>query len=151
MTHLIEQLRRIREPRLLVLGDLMLDRYTWGSAERVSPEAPVLVLAADREEVRLGGAASVAGLLRGLKAEVVLAGIVGDDAAGRIAHRLFDESGIDARLVAIDPNRPTTTKERFIGRAANKHAHQILRVDREICAPIESNQARRLAAAVIAE
>ena len=118
MANLIEHLNRIGKSRLLVLGDLMLDRYTWGSAQRVSPEAPVLVLAADREEVRLGGAASVAALLRGLDADVVLAGVVGDDASGRISRRIFEESGIDARLVAIEPNRPTTTKERFIGRAA---------------------------------
>lgn len=148
MTTLIEQLRRIREPRLLVLGDLMLDRYTWGSAQRVSPEAPVLVLAADREEVRLGGAASVAGLLRGLKAEAVLAGVVGNDPAGRIAYRLFEESGIDSRLVLVDAGRPTTTKERFIGKAANKHAHQILRVDKESCSPIDTDQEARLAAAI---
>lgn len=148
MNRLIEQLRTIGKPRLLVLGDLMLDRYTWGSAQRVSPEAPVLVLAADREEVRLGGAASVAGLLRGLEAEVILAGVIGDDASGRIAQRLFEESGIDARVVTIDPSRPTTTKERFIGKAANKHAHQILRVDRESCSPISREQEEQLAAAI---
>ena len=55
------------QPRILVLGDLILDRYTWGDAERVSPEAPVLVLRVDSREVRLGGAGSVAMLLRGLE------------------------------------------------------------------------------------
>ena len=65
--------------RVLVLGDLMLDQYTWGRAERVSPEAPVLVMQAETCDVRLGGAGAVAGLLRGLDAEVLLAGVVGDD------------------------------------------------------------------------
>src|SRR6185503_10962562 len=97
-----------------VVGDVMLDRYTWGNATRVSPEAPVLVLNADHEEVRLGGAASVANLLRGLEAEVVLAGVLGDDPGGRAARRLIDEAGIDGHLVTEDVCRPTTTKERFI-------------------------------------
>jgi D-beta-D-heptose 7-phosphate kinase/D-beta-D-heptose 1-phosphate adenosyltransferase len=65
--------------RVLVLGDIVLDQYTWGRAERVSPEAPVLVMQAETCDVRLGGAGAVAGLLRGLDAEVLLAGVVGDD------------------------------------------------------------------------
>ena len=69
----------------------MLDRYTWGNAERVSPEAPVLVLRADTCEARLGGAASVAALLRGLDAQVTLAGVVGDDADGRLLRELLDQ------------------------------------------------------------
>ena len=77
--------------RLLVAGDLMLDQYTWGDVERVSPEAPVLVLRAEQEEVRLGGAASVAGLLAGLKIRGIVAGVVGHDPAGRIVARLLSE------------------------------------------------------------
>src|SRR4051794_18033576 len=79
---LIDVLDRLGRPRILVVGDLMLDRYTWGDADRISPEAPVLVLRADRQEERLGGAAVVAHLLRGLEAEVACAGIVGTDSSG---------------------------------------------------------------------
>ena len=75
---LATQLDKMKSPRILVLGDLILDRYTFGNAERVSPEAPVLVLRSDAQEVRLGGAASVAFLLRALGAEVTLAGVLGD-------------------------------------------------------------------------
>src|SRR5260221_3474058 len=98
------------QPRILVLGDLILDRYTWGDAEGVSPEAPVLVLRVDDKEVRLGGAASVAMLLRGLEARVTLAGIVGDDPEGRTLQSLLSDEQIENDLVLIDPERPTTTK-----------------------------------------
>jgi len=131
--------------RLLVLGDLILDRYTWGNAERVSPEAPVLVLRAGEREVRLGGAASVASLLRGLGADVTLAGVVGDDSEGRTLRKLLDEAGIHTQSVLTDPTRPTTTKERFLGRAANRHPHQILRVDHELREPIGAELEERLA------
>jgi D-beta-D-heptose 7-phosphate kinase/D-beta-D-heptose 1-phosphate adenosyltransferase len=131
MSNLLDVLSRLASPKLLVLGDLILDRYTWGAAERVSPEAPVLVLRADQDEVRLGGAASVAGLLRALEAEVLLAGVIGDDNQGRVLGKLLQEAGIGQEMVLTDPDRPTTSKERFMGRAANRHPQQILRVDRE--------------------
>ena len=137
MSLLSDYLDSIGRPRALVFGDLILDRYTGGNADRVSPEAPVVVLKADTHEARLGGAASVAGLLSALGAEVVLAGVVGDDASGRVLRRLLSEAGIDHRLVLCDPNRPTTAKERFIGRAAGRHPHQILRVDDEVRTPLD--------------
>lgn len=73
----------------------MLDRYTWGTAERVSPEAPVLVLNCDLEEARPGGAAGTAYLLAGLRARASVCGVVGRDAAGRTLRRLLDEAAID--------------------------------------------------------
>lgn len=127
---------RLGNPRVLVVGDLILDRYTWGNADRVSPEAPVLVLDVDRRETRLGGAGSVAGLLRGLEADVTLAAVLGDDAGGSEAQRLLDEAEIDDSLVDVIPERPTTTKERLIGRASHRHPHQILRVDTEVRTPM---------------
>ena len=83
MTDLATLLNDVGRPRVLVVGDLVLDRYTWGNAQRISPEAPVPVLDADLREVRPGGAASVAALLRGLDAEVLLAGVTGEDADAR--------------------------------------------------------------------
>ena len=70
MTDLLTSLERLARPHILLVGDVILDRYTWGDADRISPEAPVLVLRVNGEEVRLGGAASVASLLRGLEADV---------------------------------------------------------------------------------
>ncbi|MBI3861708.1 MAG: bifunctional heptose 7-phosphate kinase/heptose 1-phosphate adenyltransferase [Planctomycetia bacterium] len=131
-------LDQIGRPHILVIGDLILDRYTFGNAERVSPEAPVVVLRVDSKEVRLGGAASVAMLLRGLEAEVTVAGVVGDDSEGRTLLSLLRDEKVNCDLVLVDPSRPTTTKERVIGRAANRHSHQIVRVDYESRDPLDN-------------
>lgn len=135
-------------PKIVVLGDVILDRYTWGNAERVSPEAPVMVLKTDQHEARLGGAASVAALLRDLDVRVSLVGVVGHDTNGRVLQKLLEEAGIDGSSLLMDSNRPTTTKERFIGRAAERHPHQMLRVDAESTEPICSWLETRLIKAV---
>ena len=151
-----------RLDRVLVIGDLMLDRYTWGDIERVSPEAPVLVLRAELEEVRLGGAASVASLLAGLGLSPVVAGVVGADAPGRIVRRLLAElpgqlsrfsvplslvSPLRSRsLVLIDSSRPTTVKDRLLGRSRYHHPQQLLRVDHESQSPLDSTLEERLIA-----
>ena len=111
--------------RLLVVGDLMLDRYWFGDVERISPEAPVPVVRVRRSEERLGGAANVALNAVVLGAPAVLVGVVGDDEAGRRVEALARARGIDARL-AIDPTLPTTIKLRVIGRQ-----QQLLRIDFE--------------------
>lgn len=135
-THeLLSTLDSLGQPRVLVLGDLMIDRYTFGDAERISQEAPVLVLRADRQEIRLGGAASVCQLLRGLDAQVTCVGLVGVDSDGEELRQMLETAGVDQHAVLDDPARPTTTKQRFIGRAQNRHPHQILRVDREVRTP----------------
>jgi D-beta-D-heptose 7-phosphate kinase/D-beta-D-heptose 1-phosphate adenosyltransferase len=123
---------RLGQPRVLVIGDVMLDRYVWGDAARISQEAPVILLQADRREERLGGASSVAMMLAALGARVTLAGVVGDDAAGREARALAEGMGIDCEPVLADPGRPTTVKERYIGRAQHRHPQQMLRVDFEV-------------------
>lgn len=138
--------------RLLVLGDVMLDRYTCGEAERVSPEAPVLVLRSEDEEVRLGGAASVASLLAGLGVCGVVAGVIGDDPAGRTVDCLLRDLGQNsASLLITDPARPTTVKQRLLGRAANHVPHQILRLDRESRQPLDKSQSENLAKSVTEE
>src|SRR5262245_38225922 len=93
---LIELVQRFGGPRAPVVGDGMLDRYIWGDAEGVSQEAPVILLRADRREDRLGGAGSVAMMLRALGATVSVAGIVGGDLEGELARRLLTDAGIDA-------------------------------------------------------
>ena len=135
---LLSALDTLRSCRLLVVGDVMLDRYVRGEAERISPEAPVIVLRADDEEVRLGGAGGVASFARALGADVSLAGVVGSDAAAVTLRCLCRDDGIDTSRVLVDASRPTTQKERFIGLAAGRHAHQMLRVDRESRSPLEA-------------
>src|SRR4029450_2733640 len=85
---------RLGHPHALVLGDLILDRYTWGNAERVSQEAPVILLRADQREARLGGAANVAHMLRCLEAEVTVAAVVGNDADGQELRLMLAEAGV---------------------------------------------------------
>ena len=139
----ISRLNDRTDANVLVFGDLMLDRYTWGDADRVSPEAPVMVLRAEHSDVRPGGAAAVAAILRRLGAAVSVAGVVGDDHAGRSLQRVLQESGADAELVQVDSTRPTTTKERFLGKAASHHAHQMLRVDHECAKPLALTHSSR--------
>jgi D-beta-D-heptose 7-phosphate kinase/D-beta-D-heptose 1-phosphate adenosyltransferase len=133
---LLETFDSLGHPRVLVIGDLILDRYTWGNAERVSQEAPVILLRTDHREARLGGAANVCNMLAGLEAQVACAGVIGSDADGRELVALLGAAGSDTSAVIVDATRPTTVKERFIGRAANRHPHQMLRVDREVSDPL---------------
>ncbi len=105
---LIDLVSCLGRPHVLVVGDVMLDRYVWGNAERVSQEAPVILLHADKREERLGGAGSVATMLRALDAQVSLAGVVGADAdASRIRQLLVDQE-INAECLLTDENRPST-------------------------------------------
>jgi D-beta-D-heptose 7-phosphate kinase/D-beta-D-heptose 1-phosphate adenosyltransferase len=149
MYDLSQYLLHLGHPRLLVVGDLMLDRYVWGDAERVSPEAPVLVLREDLDEVRPGGAANVASFLKGLEAEVVVAGVVGDDAEGRILRNLLGVISGEITSVITDDSRQTTTKQRFVGRAAQRQPHQILRVDRETRTPLSVDIEAQLIEAIL--
>src|SRR5947199_6327601 len=128
---LIDLVQRLGQPRVLVVGDLMLDRYVWGDAARISQEAPVILLHADRREERLGGASSVATLLRALGADVDLAGVLGADADATRVRSILVELDIAQGAVLADAARPTTVKERYIGRAQHKHPQQMLRVDYE--------------------
>ncbi len=135
-TDLIDLVQNLGQPRVLVVGDLMLDRYVWGDAERISQEAPVILLHADRREERLGGASSVATLLRALEAKVALAGLVGPDADGGRVRQMLQNLDIDADAVLADTDRPTTVKERYIGRAQHRHPQQMIRVDYEVRSPV---------------
>src|SRR5438067_9424706 len=143
---LVELVQRLGRPRVLVVGDVMLDRYVWGDAERVSQEAPVVLLRADRREERLGGASSVATMLRALGAKVSLAGVVGDDIDAARVRQLLTDAGVDQDGVVAAAGRPTTVKERYIGRAQQKHPQQMIRVDYETRAavpePIEGEISR---------
>jgi D-beta-D-heptose 7-phosphate kinase/D-beta-D-heptose 1-phosphate adenosyltransferase len=140
--------QQLGQPRVLVLGDLMLDRYIWGDAERISQEAPVVLLRADHREERLGGASSVATMLRALGARVALAGVVGGDADGGRLRQLLLDQGIDGEAVLTDPDRPSTVKERYIGRAQHRHPQQMIRVDYEARAPLSSARQHELIQAV---
>jgi D-beta-D-heptose 7-phosphate kinase/D-beta-D-heptose 1-phosphate adenosyltransferase len=129
--------------RILVVGDLMLDRYLWGDVKRISPEAPVPVLHLSRESAVAGGAANVARNLVGLGLDVRLAGVTGDDAERRLLLELLAEQGIGTDAVLALGERPTTTKTRVVG-----NHQQMLRIDAERSAPITTDVAEALLAAV---
>src|SRR5438552_6464338 len=140
MSHDLSNLvRQLGRPTVLVVGDVILDRYIFGSAERVSQEAPVPVLRADKREDRLGGAASVASMLSTLGADVILAGVTGADEQVPAVQRLLHKFGLRDDIILPDPDRPTTLKERYIGRAQDRHPQQMIRVDYEVRDPILEN------------
>lgn len=124
--HLVEALDRMGAPRVLVVGDLILDRYVSGDVRRISPEAPIAVLAAGRREERLGGAGNVVANLRAMDAEVDVVGFVGEDDDGRALRELFASFGVDSSGCVSDDRRPTTVKTRFVS-----GVQQMLRVDWE--------------------
>lgn len=129
-------LEKISQVRLLVVGDVMLDRYWFGEVSRISPEAPVPVVKVQRMEERLGGAANVARNAASLGAVSALLSVVGDDEAGRTLGRLLEEGQIDANL-HVDREIDTTVKLRVIGRQ-----QQLLRIDFETTPSHEVLQAK---------
>jgi D-beta-D-heptose 7-phosphate kinase / D-beta-D-heptose 1-phosphate adenosyltransferase len=124
-------IRRLSRPRLLVAGDLVVDRYVFGDVDRVSPEAPIQVLRVAGEERRLGGAANVAHNLHALGARPSALGCIGADAAGTWLSRALGDVAT-TRLITV-ADRPTTEKTRFLSRSRSQ---QLLRVDLEETAPL---------------
>lgn len=129
-------LSKLARVRLLVVGDVMLDRYWFGEVSRISPEAPVPVVKVERTEERLGGAANVARNAASLGAQTALLSVVGADDAGAALRRLLEESGIEA-VLQIDQEIDTTVKLRVIGRQ-----QQLLRIDFETTPSHEILQAK---------
>jgi rfaE bifunctional protein kinase chain/domain len=113
--------------RIAVVGDLMLDRYFWGTVNRISPEAPVPVVEIESESARLGGAANVANNIKSLGGEPLLIGTIGDDNSGAILRELVEQSGFCLDGLIVDSSRPTTVKTRVIA-----HGQHVVRIDREV-------------------
>jgi len=118
--------RRFASVRVLVVGDVMLDRFVWGRVERISPEAPVPVVHVTRDDARPGGAGNVVSNVRALGGRAAFAGIVGDDAAGKMLRRMLDDLGASTDGLVVDRHRPTIEKTRIIA-----HHQQVVRLDRE--------------------
>lgn len=114
-----------RTRKVLIVGDLILDRYIFGKVSRISPEAPVPVVEVTRESFLLGGATNVANNIIALGGNVSIAGIVGKDTAGRILRELLDAQGVNTEGM-LEDRRPTTVKTRVIA-----HNQQVVRFDKE--------------------
>lgn len=141
--------RRLRGHRVGVVGDLMLDRYLWGTASRLSPEAAVPVVDFVEQSECLGGAGNVAANLAALGARVELFGVTGEDEAADALKRCLNTLGVPAKGLLGDASRPTTVKTRIIARH-----QQVVRVDREsraaLSKEIEERLIRRVKAGVAA-
>lgn len=125
--------------RILVVGDVMLDHFIWGSVARISPEAPVPILEFQKENLMLGGAANVARNLAALGVKTSLFGVIGADTAGQQLKRLLNEHGIGCRGVIVNKSRETSVKTRIVA-----HRQQVVRVDRESSGAVNGAVAQRL-------
>ena len=123
---LIQAVPRFAGKRVLVLGDLIVDRFIWGSVSRICPEAPVPVVEINTESTRLGGAANVAANIRSLGGMPVPIGVIGDDPEGRSLREMFRSTGSATGGLVVDKERPTSIKTRIIA-----HHQQVCRTDRE--------------------
>lgn len=144
---LAQLLQRLPHPKILLVGDVMLDRYLWGDVDRISPEAPIPILNVTDSEERLGGAGSVAAFLRALDAEVVLATVLADDMESHRVRELLERQQIRLDCTLVAEGRSTTVKQRLLGRTHSRQPHQILRLDRECPGPIGAELITRLLAA----
>ncbi|HDJ33624.1 MAG TPA: D-glycero-beta-D-manno-heptose-7-phosphate kinase [Bacteroidetes bacterium] len=124
--------------RILVIGDVMIDSYMWGEVSRISPEAPIPILASSRRENRLGGAANVALNIQALGGIPILCSVIGEDDQGKLFMELMRYRGLETDGIIPDPSRITTRKTRIISR--NQH---LLRVDEENDAPLPSTSEER--------
>ncbi len=125
--------------RILVLGDVMLDQFIWGSVSRISPEAPVPVVEFARESYMPGGAANVARNLSALKVKTDLLSAVGNDPAGAQLKALLGEQSVGCRGLLAFPERPTSIKTRIVA-----HQQQVVRVDRESKQPLAPGDSQKI-------
>ncbi len=137
--HLETFLSGVAQTRALVVGDLMLDEYIWGTVDRISPEAPVQIVEARRKDFRLGGAGNVINNLLTLNCQVDVVSVVGDDEDGRFLLRRLEARGVKKHGVFSQSERVTSRKTRVF--ASNQ---QIVRIDQETCADITAESEDRI-------
>ena len=147
MGNLLHIVSHLGSPKIMVVGDMMLDKYVWGEVKRISPEAPIPIVSVSSEDVRPGGAGSVVNNLRTLGARVFACGVIGDDAHGRTTMNIFQEMQVDTTGIMVDNTRPTIMKMRLMGhlQTAGKGVQQLLRVDYEKTHPLSAETEGRIA------
>ena len=123
---LFKILEQFRNKKILVVGDIMLDKYIWGDVSRISPEAPVQVVHVQRETYAPGGASNVASNISALNGKAFMVGIVGNDESNNILLNELKKIGVDTDGILTDNDKPTTQKVRIVGKS-----QQLLRVDYE--------------------
>lgn len=138
----MEQLKNAN-PKILVVGDLMIDHYLWGSTERISPEAPVQVVDITKETTVLGGAGNVINNLIALGASVSVASVIGDDDNGREMRGMLESIGVRTETLVVQAGRKSSKKSRVIA-----SSQQILRYDKESKEPITGTSVEKILEAV---
>ncbi len=132
-------LENFAKVKVLVVGDVMLDRFWWGSVSRISPEAPVPVVNLKNTSLAAGGAANVAANIAGLGATAWLVGVIGDDAEGKLFSPVLNKSKVSADYLVKIAGRPTTVKTRVIA-----HSQQVVRIDQETSADLTAREERKI-------
>jgi len=140
--NLVHILSNIGRPNIMLVGDFMLDKYVWGEVNRISQEAPIPVLNVASEEIRPGGAGSVASNLAHLGAKILCYGAIGNDNEGRLLLDNLNDLGVNTEGIVQDSDRPTTVKVRMMGhlQSAGKGIQQLLRIDYEKTDDIEEEK-----------
>jgi D-beta-D-heptose 7-phosphate kinase/D-beta-D-heptose 1-phosphate adenosyltransferase len=142
--NLLKAVTHLGSPKVLLVGDFMLDSYIYGDALRISPEAPVQVLKVVRREYAGGGASSVAADVTTLGAQCFCIGVVGNDTNARKLMDILKGLGAETGGIIEIEGRPTITKERIVGLAQHRHRQQLLRVDDECTEPLAETDYQRL-------
>ncbi len=135
----LDLIQRMKNSRVVVIGDIMIDRYLYGDTDRLSPEAPVPVVTVRERQAKLGGAANVAANVASMGASCLLVGTVGDDGDGATIRQDLVMARLDGKYVVTVAGRPTTCKTRIIARS-----QQIVRIDDEVDALLEGEDLDRV-------
>ncbi len=135
----LDLIQRMKDSRVVVIGDIMIDRYLYGDTDRLSPEAPVPVVTVRERQAKLGGAANVAANVASMGASCLLVGTVGDDGDGATIRQDLVMARLDGKYVVTVAGRPTTCKTRIIARS-----QQIVRIDDEVDALLEGEDLDRV-------
>lgn len=125
--------------KVLIVGDIMIDRFWWGEVTRISPEAPVPVVKLEKTSLIAGGAANVSANVAGLGAQAFLVGIVGEDEEAKLIPEILSRANVSEELIIKSPNRQTTVKTRIIA-----HGQQIVRLDQESKDKLDSEEERKV-------
>src|SRR5260221_8572593 len=134
-----ELINQFKNKKILVIGDIMLDKYTYGAIERISPEAPVPIVKKKNEQYVLGGAANVANAIIDLQAKVILCGCIGNDDTAIVLLKLLAEKGILTKLITVNKEKRNTLKHRII--SGNQ---QVIRIDEEDSLGIDTKDEKKL-------
>lgn len=143
MNDIVSLFQSFSDIRVGIVGDVMLDTYMWGTVDRISPEAPVPVVALSKKEYRIGGAGNVALNICSLGAKATVLTVTGNDEDGKLLKKMFEEQGVDTSFFLQSDRRITTNKIRIISRN-----QQMMRLDREVSSEVGYEDENRLILAV---